>query len=347
LFIAAVLLFVVGGVGYVTFKRWQPMIGAVRAGSANNEKRGTLAIQADEGLQIFVDSEYRGTAPLEPLALPAGKHQLAYKANGVLISQEEIDVPLNGTATNTLMKLVGRVDLLLVPTTGVELSIDNGATAPAPGFILLKPGAHQLSFTSEGRSSEVRNVMVAAGDRSLLPVLLRELTASDSRDHKNAPPPPAAPPPVAKKADAARIPPPPAPNRAAQPRGLLAITSSLPAQIYVDGRLLGTTPATLEFPEGNQTLEYRYENLSKKMTHTVKSGETTPVNVVIDTALQINAQPWAEVFIQDGKNTLLGQTPLSGVRVPVGSTLIFRNPKFSDKLYRVSAKDATVSVNFP
>jgi hypothetical protein len=339
------------GSGYVAFKRWQPIVGAIRPGSANSENRGTLAIQADDGLQIFVDSQYRGTAPLEPLALAAGTHQLAYKANGALIAQEEIEVPINGTVANTMAKLVGRLDLLLVPTTGVELSIDNGAAAPAPGFVLLKPGAHQLSFSAEGRNPEVRNVMVMPGDRSLLPILLREQAATDNRDNrdrKNAPAAPAAvPPPVAKKADAGEPPAPPPPKRIAQPRGQLAITSSVPAQIYADGRLLGTTPATLEFPEGTLTLEYRYENLSKKMTHTVKIGETTPVNVVIDTALQINAQPWAEVFIQDGKNSPLGQTPLSGVRVPVGTTLIFRNPRYNDKLYRVSAKDTTISVVFP
>jgi hypothetical protein len=346
--VAFLLLLILGGVGYLAFKRWQPIVGAAPAGSAGNEKRGMLTIQADEGLQIFVDSQYRGTAPLEPLALPVGSHQVEYKANGVLIAKEDIDVPVNGTATNTLVKLVGRLDLLLVPTTGVELSIDGGASAAAPEYLLLKPGAHQLSFTAEGRSPEVRSVMVTAGDRSLLPVLLREQTASDARDQKSTPQPPApAPPPAVKKADAGTPPVAPPTRRAAQPRGLLSITSSVPAQIYADGRLVGTTPATLEFPEGNQTLEYRYENLSKKMTHTVTSGETTPVSVVIDTALQINAQPWAEVFIQDGKNSPLGQTPLSGVRVPVGSTLIFRNPKFSDKLYRVSARDTTVSVNFP
>jgi hypothetical protein len=63
--------------------------------------------------------------------------------------------------------------------------------------------------------------------------------------------------------------------------------------------------------------------------------------------LRINARPWAEVFLDPAEMHPLGQTPLGGVRVPVGSVLVFRNPAFPQKTYRVAATDETIQVVFP
>lgn len=68
----------------------------------------------------------------------------------------------------------GRIDLVVVPRAGVELTVDNRKLGAPPEFLMLKPGTHQLVFTAAGRSPETRQVQLEAGEKELLAVLLRE-----------------------------------------------------------------------------------------------------------------------------------------------------------------------------
>jgi hypothetical protein len=63
--------------------------------------------------------------------------------------------------------------------------------------------------------------------------------------------------------------------------------------------------------------------------------------------VQINARPWAQVFLDGPTRKALGQTPLSGVAVPVGGVLVFENPNFPSKTHRITDMDAAIQVNFP
>jgi hypothetical protein len=98
---------------------------------------------------------------------------------------------------------------------------------------------------------------------------------------------------------------------------------------------------------GLQTLEYRYQGLSKSGSYVVKKGETVRVTIAFDVTLQINAQPWAQVSIENSQGGTLGQTPLSDITVPAGSVLVFQNPKFQEKRYRVTGKDGAILIVFP
>ena len=62
--------------------------------------------------------------------------------------------------------------------------------------------------------------------------------------------------------------------------------------------------------------------------------------------IQINAKPWAQVFVDGAPRRALGQTPLSGIRVPVGSVLVFENPNFASKTRRVTENDTEIQLNF-
>jgi hypothetical protein len=128
--------------------------------------------------------------------------------------------------------------------------------------------------------------------------------------------------------------------------GMLAINSDVPVNIYDGDTLVGSTPITLNVSPGTHTFEYRYENLVKTLSHVVRSNETTRVTVDFDIAVSINARPWAEVFIE-GSPTSLGYTPLSDINLPAGTVLIFRNPGFPDKMYRVTATTRAIQVVFP
>jgi hypothetical protein len=83
------------------------------------------------------------------------------------------------------------------------------------------------------------------------------------------------------------------------------------------------------------------------LTSQVKANETTAVSVTFPVTVQINAKPWAQVFLDDGAKRPLGQTPLSGVTVPIGSILAFENPNFASKSYRITESDTAIQVNFP
>jgi hypothetical protein len=129
--------------------------------------------------------------------------------------------------------------------------------------------------------------------------------------------------------------------------GDLAISAAVPVDIYRGEEHLGSTPITLQLPAGLQTLEYRYQGLRQTLTHTVTAQETTTATVQFLTKVQINARPWAQVFVAGARLTPIGQTPLGDVSVPIGGVLVFQNPGFPEKRYRVTAKDAAIQMTFP
>ena len=117
--------------------------------------------------------------------------------------------------------------------------------------------------------------------------------------------------------------------------------------IYVNDQLVGSAPTTLVLPAGNQTIEYRHQDMRKTLTHVIKANETTTAMITFDVVVQINARPWAQVFVDGTRRQPLGQTPLSDVRVPIGSNLIFQNPNFPEKSYRITGRETQVRVTFP
>jgi hypothetical protein len=129
--------------------------------------------------------------------------------------------------------------------------------------------------------------------------------------------------------------------------GILAVSSPTSVDIYKDNVYLGSVPISLELPPGTQTLEYRHGNLRRNVTHGINSNETTKAMVTFEVNVQINSRPWAEVFIEGVERKDLGQTPLSGVRVPIGSVLSFENPQFPAKKYRVTGNETGIQIVFP
>jgi len=140
---------------------------------------------------------------------------------------------------------------------------------------------------------------------------------------------------------------PTAAGNAASEMGRLAVSSAIPAEIYLGNKNLGSTPTTVQLPAGRQTLEYRHGDLRTVVNHTIKPNETISAAITFQVTVQINAKPWAQVFLEGTPRRPLGQTPLSGITVPVSSVLVFENPNFPSKTYRVAEKDTAVQVNFP
>jgi hypothetical protein len=136
-------------------------------------------------------------------------------------------------------------------------------------------------------------------------------------------------------------------NTSPAPMGTLAVSAAVPVEIYRGDVNLGSTPTTLQLAEGPQTLEYRYQGLRQTLTHMITRDQTTTATISILIKVQINAQPWAQVILDGPNMTALGQTPLGDVNVPIGSVLVFQNPAFPDKRYRVKPTDTAIRITFP
>jgi hypothetical protein len=129
--------------------------------------------------------------------------------------------------------------------------------------------------------------------------------------------------------------------------GILAISSPGSVDIYEDASYLGSVPVSLELSAGEHTLEYRHGSLRKIVTHAINRNQTTKATVVFDVTVQVNSRPWSEVFLDGVERKDLGQTPLGAVRVPIGGVLIFENPQFQEKRYRVTGNETGIQVVFP
>jgi hypothetical protein len=145
----------------------------------------------------------------------------------------------------------------------------------------------------------------------------------------------------ATTAAAAKTPPPSAVASAAGAApiaaGLLAFAAPVPMQVFERGRLIGTTESeTLMLAVGAHDLEFVNDAVGyrSRRTVTVQPGRTTTTRLETPPgALNINAAPWAEVWID---NQRMGETPLANVKVPIGTReVVFRHPEFGERRTRV------------
>ena len=80
----------------------------------------------------------------------------------------------------------------------------------------------------------------------------------------------------------------------------------------------------------NQALGYR-----AKRTVNIAAGRVTNFSLELPNgSVNLNAAPWAEVFI-DGQR--VGETPIGNLAVPIGAhEIVFRHPQFGERRHAVS-----------
>jgi hypothetical protein len=192
-------------------------------------------------------------------------------------------------------------------------------------------------FTADGYAPETVSETIAEGERRVLPVIMKPSPGSSAAAALN---------------NAGRTTPDPLSSSkpssgAVGPVGNLELTADVPVDVFMNGKLMGKTPVTLELPAGPQRIEYRYLGYEKTISHIIKRAETTKATITFDVNLQINARPWAQVSLDGPRGRSLGQTPLGNVTVPAGSVLVFQNPGFPAKKYRVTGRETAVQIVFP
>jgi len=287
------------------------------------------AVQAyPEAVQAYPEIEQPRAEPESPLLFTASPVSRAPLES---LSVRDRRQSLRRVVVTVAVGLLGLVGILWLTHPHGSQSNSAGAIAPPHEAVPARPavpdGANEAGLTPQPPVN-----LTATEDT---PTLAKDLIVSSQQ-------PPEAPSEV-------RDPLPAPPVKAVVPvaLGTLAVTSLVSTEIYEGRRRLGSTPAKLQLPTGAHEIEYRYDSMRKSASYIIRTNETSTAIVTFDVTVQINARPWAQVFLDGAPKRPLGQTPLSDVQVPVGSVLLFENPNFSGKTYRVTSKESAIQVTFP
>jgi PEGA domain len=118
--------------------------------------------------------------------------------------------------------------------------------------------------------------------------------------------------------------------------GWIAAFAPIVLSVAADGKSIGSTEESrLMLPPGKHQLTFSNKELGYTSNQTVEiePGEVKTINIEPRGTVNLNAIPWAEVWL-DGQK--LGDTPLAGTSVPLGlRDFVFKNPQFGEK--KVSA----------
>lgn len=263
-----------------------------------------------DGATVRIDGADRGTTPLV-LTLPAGDHAVRLQLDGA--------APLEFVASITA-GADWRRHVALTPET----------LAPVPATLLIETeragaavfvdgigvGATPLTLTTLAPGPHVVNVRGAAAMTTRRVVLSAGTTTSLVLGGERPP---------------------------ATTSGWLSVPSPVELQIVEDGRLLGVSRSErIMVPAGRHVLELVNESLGvrQRASVVVEPDSTATVRVELPSApVNINAQPWATVLIDDRS---YGDTPIANVPVRVGEhTVTLRHPTLGEHTVRVTVRQGS------
>jgi hypothetical protein len=269
---------------------------------------GSLKIETSvPGADVLVSGKSVGRTPVM-LALAPGAYGVELALNGI---RREFTVNLAGGSS-----VVRHVDLPRAPDSGMEglgsllvqtepakliVSVDGVERGRSPLALNgLQPGEHQIAVRADGATLR-RTVTIQPNEHTVLVVAPPERSA------------------------------PATPAQAAG--GWLAIASPVSLVIREDGAILGSTEVErLMLPAGEHDLELSNEDLGYQTKRSVKieAGKTAAIKVEPPKGtLSINAQPWAEVWV-DGQR--IGETPIGKLPQTIGThQIVLRHPDLGER----------------
>jgi hypothetical protein len=132
--------------------------------------------------------------------------------------------------------------------------------------------------------------------------------------------------------------------------GWIAAFAPIVLSVAADGKSIGSTEESrLMLPPGRHQITFSNRELGYTSTQQVEiePGEVKTINVDPRGVVNLNAIPWAEVWLDGAK---LGDTPLAGTSVPLGlREFVFKNPQFGEKKVSATIKasgNAPVVIDF-
>ncbi|HMC77235.1 MAG TPA: PEGA domain-containing protein [Vicinamibacterales bacterium] len=131
--------------------------------------------------------------------------------------------------------------------------------------------------------------------------------------------------------------------------GFAAISAPFILDVSENGKALGTSEDQILLSPGSHRLRVGNKDLGYVGAETVEiqAGEVTRLSLDPRGRANINAAPWAEVWI-DGERA--GDTPLANVAIRLGvREIVFKNPQFGERKVTTTIKanaPATISIDF-
>jgi PEGA domain len=214
--------------------------------------------------------------------------------------------PIQGARQDPPVRVLrsdGRLTINSVPT-GASVTVDGRERGTTPLTVTgLAPGTHRVVLDGDG-SSITEIVKIAEGASVSLIVPFAQPAVSS---------------------------------------GWIAVSAPIDIQVFEGGRLLGVSQSDrIMVPSGAHRLDLVNTALGYRTSQQVQvmPGRVAAINVVVPTVgVNINALPWAEVFI-DGER--VGETPIANVPVRLGPhRIVLRHPELGSQTRDVVATAAS------
>jgi hypothetical protein len=262
---------------------------------------------APKGVPVFVDGVDKGVTPLR-IQLKPGPHIVELRGNGV-----PRVLPVTVTANATVSQFVefasaatpatGQLDVRSDPP-GARILVDGQPVGEASMLITnLTPGAHAVTLERDDASVQHTVTIEAGATASLVAPVVASGPAS----------------------------------------GWIAVAAPFAMQIYENGRLVGSTESErIMVPAGRHVFQIVNDVLSFRETRTVQvqPGRTATISVALPNGtVNLNAQPWAEVWVD---NRRVGETPIGNLSLPIGPhEVVFRHPQLGERRQAISVTAGT------
>jgi hypothetical protein len=121
--------------------------------------------------------------------------------------------------------------------------------------------------------------------------------------------------------------------------GWVGIFAPILLEVSANGKSIGTTEeARLMLPPGRHDLKLTNKELGYSVFHSVdiEPGEVSSVTLDPQGVVNVNATPWAEVWI-DGRKA--GDTPIANLKLRLGvREIVFKHPEYGERRVNVTVK---------
>jgi hypothetical protein len=202
------------------------------------------------GATVEIDGIVVGTTPIKK-RIRTGVHQIKVFKGGFETWEGEEKVSRSAALVSVKLRFLMRSD-----PTDAEVIMDGQSVGKTELAVDLKPGAHTLEFRKDGYKSERFNAAIPANASEPFPVVILEVAEVEE---------------TSTMAEWATREPP------SEGNGIIQVTSTPDAQVYLDGYWKGETPLTVEqVPVGSYVITLSREgHRDLRKTVYVKKGETT------------------------------------------------------------------------
>jgi PEGA domain len=296
--IAAVIACVaVIGVAGVYASRW-----FFTGSSESAVQLGIVLVESNPaGVQVFVDGEARGLTPAK-VSLKPGAHLIELRGRGTprvrsVLVEAGATVSHYVELAEASAPLTGSLDVRSDPP-GAKVKVDGHDAGIAPILVSnLQPGEHTVVLQND--HGTVRHTV------TIEPGLTAALVT---------------------------------PMAAGPQSGWISITAPFAMQVYEGGDLIGSTETDkILVTAGSHQLQIVNDTLGFKISRNVNvpAGKVVPIGIELPNGVvNINAVPWAEVFV-DGR--AVGETPIGNLQLPIGPhEVVFKHPQFGERRQAVS-----------